>query len=74
MFLPAVFVILLIGLRIFVYDCALNILSFPLFMHFVVWGFLIGRKCSGRTSSSSSSSIAFDLIVLKESPRKLILK
>jgi hypothetical protein len=38
-FLPAMDAILLIGLRIFVYDCALNILYFPLFMYFVMWGF-----------------------------------
>jgi hypothetical protein len=42
MFLPAMVAILLIGLCVFVYDCALNILYFPLFMYFVMWGFLIG--------------------------------
>jgi hypothetical protein len=38
--LPAM-VVILIGLLIFVYDCALNILYFPLFMYFVMWEFLI---------------------------------
>jgi hypothetical protein len=39
--LPAMVAILLIGLRIYVYDFALNILCFPLFMYFVMWGLVI---------------------------------
>jgi hypothetical protein len=35
MFLPAIVASSLIGLRIFVHDCALNILYFPIFMYFL---------------------------------------